>query len=100
MAGCATHAATQCCHHHLCFPCRARLLTRRAHPCTIPTDGPYWGGNAIFGALGATIVALVVGGLICFGAMSALPLPPHASSEGVGLLLMTLTLGFTALFLK
>jgi hypothetical protein len=54
----------------------------------------------IWGALGATILALVVGGALSIGLVSVLPLPPRVSGEGLASLLIALSLGFVALFLK
>ncbi|EFN59567.1 hypothetical protein CHLNCDRAFT_132902 [Chlorella variabilis] len=63
-------------------------------------DGPYWGGNPMWGALGAVVLALVLGSLLSYALVNMVPLPPRLASEAVGLFLITMCLGFTALYLK
>lgn len=63
-------------------------------------DGPYWGGSPIWGALLNTVAGLLIGGVLSFTLAQVLPLPARLSAEGVGLFLMIICLGFTALYLK
>ena len=64
-------------------------------------DGPYWGNSPIWGALVTTVCALAAGGLLSYaiGALG-IPLPPKVSLDAMGLFVLTITLGFTALFVK
>ena len=67
-------------------------------PCT--ADGPHWGGSPIWGALGNTVAALLLGAALGFFFVQSVPLPAALSSDGVFLFLITLFLGFVALYLK
>lgn len=59
-----------------------------------PEKTPLWG------ALGSTVLALLLGGVLSYLLVSALPLPPRITSEGLGSFLITMSLGFAAIFLK
>ncbi|KAI3429256.1 hypothetical protein D9Q98_005353 [Chlorella vulgaris] len=63
-------------------------------------EGPFWGGNPIWGSLAAIVGALVVGSTLSYALVNVLPLPPRLASEAVGLFLITMILGCTAIFLK
>lgn len=80
----------------ICF-CAWKLYDKRNKR---DPDGPHWGGSPIWGALVATIGAVVVGGVVSYALVQFLPLPPRVSGEALGLLLITLVLGFTCIFLK
>ena len=80
----------------ICF-CAWKLYDKRSKR---DPDGPHMGGSPIWGALLSTILALVVGGLVSYVVVQAVPLPAALSGEGAGLLLITLALGFACIFLK
>ena len=80
----------------ICF-CAWKLYDKRNKR---DPDGPHWGGSPVWGALVSTIASLIFGGALSFILVQALPLPPRVSGEAVGLLLITLTLGFFSIFLK
>lgn len=63
-------------------------------------DGPFWGGNPMWGALGATVLSLIIGSILAYALVNVVPMPPRLASEAVGLFLITMILGFTAIFLK
>lgn len=63
-------------------------------------DGPYWGNSPIWGALVSTVMSLIAGGLISYILAQFIPLPPKISIDAMGLFVITMTLGFTCLFLK
>ena len=81
---------------------RAMLKLRLVHPfaTALPIDGPFWGGNPIWGALGTMVLALVLGSILSYTLVNVVPLPSCFASEAVGLFAITMTLGFTAIFLK
>ncbi|GAB4816192.1 hypothetical protein N2152v2_003238 [Parachlorella kessleri] len=79
----------------ICY-CAYKLYDKRSR--RMGTDDP--DRTPIWGALGSTILALVLGGVVSYVIVSVTPLPPRVSSEGLGSLLITLSLGFAALFLK
>lgn len=54
----------------------------------------------IWGALGSTLLALVLGGVLSMGLVAVVPLPPRVSGEAAGALLIALSLGFAAIYLK
>lgn len=80
----------------LCF-CAWKLYDKRnkRNP-----DGPYLGGSPIWGALGSTLLALLVGAVLSYCLIQVLPLPPQISGEGIGLFFIVLSLGFGCIFLK
>lgn len=63
-------------------------------------DGPYWGNSPIWGALLTTVLSLVGGGLVSYVLAQVVPLPPKISIDAMGLFVITITLGWTAIFLK
>lgn len=63
-------------------------------------DGPFWGGNAMWGALAATVASLVIGSILSYALVNVVPLPPRLASEAVGFFLIVMGVGFTAIFLK
>lgn len=65
-----------------------------------PADGPFWGGNPIWGSLVAIVSALIIGSCLAYALVNVVPLPPRVASEAVGLFLITMSLGLTAIFLK
>lgn len=80
----------------LCF-CAWKLYDKRnkRNP-----DGPYWGNSPIWGALLSTVLSLIAGGLLSYVLAQILPLPPKISIDAMGLFVITMSLGFTCLFLK
>jgi ATP-dependent HslUV protease ATP-binding subunit HslU len=80
----------------ICF-CAWKLHDKRSKR---DPDGPHWGGNPVWGALVSTILGLMMGGLLAYAAAMYAPLPPRVGSEAVGMLLIALMLGFTAIYLK
>lgn len=63
-------------------------------------DGPYWGGNPMWGALGAIVLALVLGSIASYVLVNTVAMPARFPTEAIGLFLITMSLGFTAIFLK
>lgn len=63
-------------------------------------DGPHFGGNAVFGALGTALLALLLAGLGSFALVQVMPMPFNLSAARVSTFLMTLLVGVAALFLK
>jgi hypothetical protein len=63
-------------------------------------EGPFWGNSPIWGALLSTVFSLIAGGLLSYALAQVLPLPPKISIDAMGLFVITMTLGFTCLFLK
>lgn len=80
----------------LCF-CAWKLYDKRnkRNP-----DGPYLGGSPIWGALGTTILSLILGAVLSYVLVQVLPLPPRVSGEAVGLFFIALSLGFGCIFVK
>lgn len=80
----------------LCF-CAWKLYDKRnkRNP-----DGPYLGGSPIWGALGSTIVSLLLGALVSFALVQILPLPAKVTGEAAGLFFITISLGAGCIFLK
>lgn len=54
----------------------------------------------IWGALGTTLLALVLGGVVSYVLVNVLPLPPRIAPEGLGSFLIGFFLGCAAIFLK
>lgn len=80
----------------LCF-CAWKLYDKRAKR---NPDGPHLGGSPVWGALGSTLLGLLGGAAASFLALQVLPLPPRVAGEAAGLFLISLSLGFTCIFLK
>lgn len=63
----AQHGRTRCiscADHRTLTPCLA--LPCPAPPLPSPADGPFWGGNAMWGALAATVASLVIGSILSY----------------------------------
>ncbi|KAK9817257.1 hypothetical protein WJX72_011944 [[Myrmecia] bisecta] len=80
----------------ICF-CAWRLFDKRRKR---NPDGPYFGNSPLWGALGATVLGLVAGGLLSWLLVQFSPIPPSFRPEAIGLFFMTLILGFVSIFLK
>lgn len=80
----------------LCF-CAWKLYDKRSKR---DPDGPHLGGSPIWGALGSTLLSLIVGGCVSVLLVSVLPLPARISGEAVGLFLISMFLGAGCIFLK
>lgn len=80
----------------LCF-CAWKLYDKRnkRNP-----DGPYLGGSPIWGALGTTILSLLLGAVLSYALVQVLPIPPRITGEAVGLFLITIALGVGCIFVK
>lgn len=80
----------------ICF-CAWKLYDKRSKR---DPDGPHIGGSPIWGALGSTLLALIVGGVVSYALVHVLPVPPRLSGEAVGLFLISICLGAACIFLK
>ncbi|KAL6770751.1 CGL73 [Auxenochlorella protothecoides x Auxenochlorella symbiontica] len=63
-------------------------------------DGPFFGGNAIWGALAAGMAGLVLGGFAVFGAVRFMPIPASVGTGAPFAFLLVLLLGVIALYIR
>ncbi len=50
---------------------RPKALKLSFHlPMRLPADGPFWGGNPMWGALGATVLSLIIGSILAYALVS------------------------------
>ena len=80
----------------ICY-CGWRLFDKRK---ARNPDGPFFGGSPVWGALGATLIALVGGFALSVAAARVLPLPPTIRPASVGLFVINMALGAACIFLR
>lgn len=80
----------------ICF-CTYRLFDKRRKR---NPEGPYWGNSPVWGALGATVLGLVVGGLVAWLTVRYAPFPAGWRPEAVGLFVLNAMLGALAICFK
>ena len=80
----------------ICY-CAWRLFDKRR---ARSPDGPFFGGSPIWGALGATLLALVAGFALSVCFARALPLPATVRPASVGLFVINMALGAACIFLR